>query len=149
MTNFINMGWFVLSKYYHASNESPVYTTALLLYSSHCQKYINNNQDISWHQSALIAARKIWIKYKDLLLLDAKEKEANYKLLEFECLAKELDITEEEEDKLEKFITGVLHKIICSPLQWWCKEEQRLEYRHLHHMAIDILSIPPISNEVE
>src|SRR5882762_8004680 len=29
-----------------------------------------------------------------------------------------------------------------SPLEWWCRKEQRLAYPRFHRMAIDIVSIP-------
>ena len=55
----------------------------------------------------------------------------------------------EEEDELEKFLNITPHTIHCSPLEWWTREEQRIEYPRLHHMAIDILSIPPLSDDIE
>ena len=36
-----------------------------------------------------------------------------------------------------------------SPIECWCRKEQRLAYPRLHRMAIDILSIPPMSDEPE
>ncbi|KAJ3497215.1 hypothetical protein NLG97_g2069 [Lecanicillium saksenae] len=51
--------------------------------------------------------------------------------------------------EFEKSVIAPTHKINCLPLQWWCKEEQRLEYIRLHRMAIDIISIPPISGVAE
>jgi hypothetical protein len=145
------MGWYVLNKYYKSSDEAPAYTTALLLHPMRRKKYIDTNWAPSWREPALEAAREIWAKYKDLPLQeDAKEKEDSRELSEFERLAQELDVTEDdEEDEFEKFVAASPHKITCSPLQWWCKEEQRLEYPRLHQMAIDILSIPPMSDEVE
>ena len=55
-----------------------------------------------------------------------------------------------EEDLLE-FITGkvkVLPKDV-TPLERWCRLEQRERYPRLPKMAIDIFSIPPMSAEVE
>lgn len=34
-------------------------------------------------------------------------------------------------------------------LQWWTEPTQRAEYPVLHHMAVDILSIPPMSDHAE
>jgi hypothetical protein len=146
------MGWYVLDKYYKSSDEAPAYTTALLLHPMRRKKYIDLNWDPSWCGPALKAAREIWAKYKDLPLEEnAGDKvDDSRELSEFEKLAQELDVTEDDnEDEFEKFVTASPHKITCSPLQWWCKEEQRLEYPRLHKMAIDILSIPPMSDEAE
>lgn len=35
------------------------------------------------------------------------------------------------------------------PIQWWCQEEQRTRYPRLHRMALDFLSIPPMSDAPE
>jgi hypothetical protein len=92
---------------------------------------------------------EIWGEYKDLRLPKWKEKD-NRELSEFEKLVQELDVTEDDgEDEFERFVTATPHKINCSPLAWWCREEQRLEYPRLHRMAMDILSIPPMSDEAE
>jgi hypothetical protein len=69
----------------------------------------------------------------------------------YDLLAQSLDVTTAcaEEDEFEQFINAAPHKITGSPLAWWCKEEQRLTYPRLHQMAMDILSIPPMSDDPE
>jgi len=32
------------------------------------------------------------------------------------------------------------------PLEWWTREQQRLEYPRFYQMAMDILSVPPMSD---
>ncbi|EXU94692.1 hypothetical protein X797_012228 [Metarhizium robertsii] len=44
IVNSINMGWYVLDKYYKSSDEAPAYTTALLLHPMRRKKYI----DLNW-----------------------------------------------------------------------------------------------------
>ena len=152
MVNSINMGWYVLDKYYKSSDEAPAYITALLLHPMRRKKYIDSNWAASWSEPALHAAREIWGRYKDLPLQENANGRENdsHELSEFEKIAQELDVTENDnEDEIEKFVIASPHKINCSLLQWWCKEEQRLEYPRLHKMAIDILSIPPMSDEAE
>lgn len=36
-----------------------------------------------------------------------------------------------------------------TPLEWWCREEQRIEYPRLHQLAIDVLSVPAMSDDPE
>jgi hypothetical protein len=69
----------------------------------------------------------------------------------YEKLAQSLDVTEthDYEDELEKFINGSPCKIAVSPLAWWTREEQRMEYPRLHKMAINVLSIAPMSDKAE
>ena len=152
MVNAINMGWYVLDKYYKSFDEAPAYTTALLLHPRRRLKYIDINWVSSWREPAFTTAREIWANYKDLPLLKSQKEADNsqQELSKFERLAAELDVMEdEEEDEFEKFVNAKPCKITCSPLEWWCKEEQRLEYPRLHQMAMDILSIPPMSDEAE
>lgn len=66
-------------------------------------------------------------------------------------LAQSLDVTEasDDEDELEKFINASPCKIATTPLAWWSREEQRIEYPRLHKMAINILLVTPMSNKAE
>ena len=43
MLHAINMGWYVLSKYYGLTDEAPVYAAALLLDPSKRSAYIKKN----------------------------------------------------------------------------------------------------------
>jgi hypothetical protein len=87
-------------------------------------------------------------KYKDRPIT-TQAKRAQIKrdkpLTKFQSLRRALEVTEEneEEDELKKFLNTTPYTIHCSPLEWWTREEQRIEYPRLHHMAIDTLSIPP------
>ncbi|KAF6528150.1 hypothetical protein HZS61_008452 [Fusarium oxysporum f. sp. conglutinans] len=57
----IDMGWFVLNKYYTLSDQTPVYAAALLLDPSKRRKYIERNWQESWHAPAIAAAQQIWL----------------------------------------------------------------------------------------
>ena len=46
-------------------------------------------------------------------------------------------------------MSGSPCRIAVSPFAWWTREEQRLEYPRLHKMAIDELSIAPMSVKAE
>jgi hypothetical protein len=52
-------------------------------------------------------------------------------------------------DDLKDFADSLVLQINCSPLEWWCRSEQRQRYPGLSHMAISILSIPAESSEPE
>lgn len=55
-----------------------------------------------------------------------------------------------DEDEFEKFITrSPRHISTNNPLEWWCRQEQRSEYPRLYQIAIDILSVPAISDDLE
>ncbi|KAL3957309.1 hypothetical protein ACCO45_007887 [Purpureocillium lilacinum] len=147
----INMGWFVLDKYYFKTDETPVYSAALLLHPSKRLKYLRRNWRDDWHDGAINKARKIWSRYKDLPVASTPENDPETQMTAYDKLAQSLDVTEthDYEDELEKFINGSPCKIAVSPLMWWTREEQRMEYPRLHKMAIDVLSIAPMSDKAE
>ncbi|KAL3955852.1 hypothetical protein ACCO45_009871 [Purpureocillium lilacinum] len=100
----IHMGWFVLDKYYFKTDETPVYSAALLLHPSKRLKYLRQNWHADWHGGAINKARQTWSQYKDLPVETLR-------------LAQSLDVTEAHngEDELDKLINGSPCKITVSP----------------------------------
>ncbi|KAM3450574.1 hypothetical protein MY8738_008724 [Beauveria namnaoensis] len=148
----IHMGWFVLDKYYFKTDETPIYSTALLLHPSKRLKYLRQNWHADWHEGAIGKARQIWSQYKDYAVETTPKDAPEMELSVFDKLARSLDVTEAEDDdadELEKFMNGTPCKIASSPLAWWNREEQRTEYPRLHKMALDVLSIAPMSDKAE
>ena len=60
MLHAIEMGWFVLNKYYTMTEDVPLYAAALLLDPSKRRAYIEQNWPSDWHESAISGAREIW-----------------------------------------------------------------------------------------
>ncbi|EKG09254.1 transposase, partial [Macrophomina phaseolina MS6] len=60
MLRSIEMGWFVLDKYYSKTDEAPVYAAALLLDPRKRAAYIRKNWLSDWHEPSIIAANTIW-----------------------------------------------------------------------------------------
>ncbi|KAK9443900.1 transposase-like protein [Metarhizium brunneum] len=151
LINSIHMGWFVLDKYYFKTDETPVYSAALLLHPSKRLKYLRQNWCDDWHDGAIDKARQIWAQYKDLPVASAPRRPPETQMTAYDKLAQSPDVTEasDDEDELEKFISGSPCKITVSPLEWWTREEQRVEYPRLHKMAINVLSIAPMSDKAE
>jgi hypothetical protein len=145
------MGWFVLDKYYFKTDETPVYSAALLLHPSKRLKYLRQNWHVDWHDSAINKARQIWSQYKDLPVTATLEEATEIQMTAYDKLAQSLDVTEayNDEDELEKFINASPCKIAITPLAWWSREEQQIEYPRLHKMAINVLSIAPMSDKAE
>ena len=52
-------------------------------------------------------------------------------------------------DSLDTFINDRPFKIEDTPLEWWCRLEQRSRFPRLSRMALDLFSIPPESAEPE
>ncbi|KAM3517794.1 hypothetical protein MY4038_010248 [Beauveria bassiana] len=148
----IHMGWFVLDKYYFKTDETPIYSTALLLHPSKRLKYLHRNWHAERHAGAIGNARQIWSQYKDYAVESTVKDAPEMEMTVYDKLARSLDVTEtdnDDADELEKFINGTPCKIVSSPLAWWSREEQRTEYPRLHKMALDVLSIAPMSDKAE
>ncbi|KAK2926576.1 hypothetical protein FoTM2_013467 [Fusarium oxysporum f. sp. vasinfectum] len=91
-------------------------------------------------------------KYKDIPVASTPEEPPEIQMTAYDKLAPlSLDVTEAcgHEDELERFINGSPCKIAVSPLAWWTREEQRMEFPRLHKMAINVLSIAPMSDKAE
>jgi hypothetical protein len=155
MVNSIHMGWWVLSKYYKESDRNPIYATALLLHPEKRLRYMDRHWTKEWRDSALAAARTQWEKYRHRPLVA----EANSNLSSeglgmtpYQRIKQSMSVLDVpgDEDEFEKFITSSpRHMSTNSPLEWWCRQEQRSEYPRLHQMAIDILSVPAMSDDPE
>lgn len=145
------MGWFVLDKYYVKTDETSVCSAALLLHPSKRLKYLRQNWHADWHDGAISKAKQIWSQYKNLPVETAPKGVPEAEMTVYDKLAQSLDVTEagDDEDELGKFINGSPCKITVSPLAWWARKEQRLEYPRLHKMALNVLSIAPMSDKAE
>jgi hypothetical protein len=159
MLRAIEMGWFVLNKYYTMTEDVPVYAAALLLDPSKRLKYIKQNWPQQWHETAIAGAQDIWMtKYhgldtpraSDPPILSPKPSKKSGLLTDLLQLSEvSEDATDIHTDDLDAFINIKPFKIQCTPLEWWCRPEQRSQYPRLSRMAIDLLSIPSESAEPE
>ncbi|KAM5528342.1 hypothetical protein FOXYSP1_19611 [Fusarium oxysporum f. sp. phaseoli] len=155
----IEMGWFILDKYYTMTEDAPVYAAALLLDPSKRIRYIERHWPESWHENAITGVRTIWEEeYKTqpetgpAESVDEVSASQKRQPNEWDALLEELEVTEDlgdSMDDLEDFIKATPIKISGSPLQWWCHKDQRKTYPQLSRMAIDILSIAPESADPE
>ncbi|SRR6266516_2944316 len=157
MIHAIEMGWFVLSKYYGLSDATPVYAAAILLHPQKRACYIEKRWDKDWRQPAIDAVRSLWQSNYESLSTEPPPAETHQKgsVREptiLELLEQEMDVVDragEDRDDFDSFITAKPIRIACKPLDWWCHPDQRRRFPRLSRMAIDILSIPPMSDEAE
>lgn len=159
MLHAIDMGWFIMSKYYTMTEDVPVYAAALLLDPSKRDAYIKQNWPGEWYDSAIGGARAIWEEEysfeppsKSLAtssaVANAVEQDRN-KLAQLARNMKVKTAAMHSENDFKTFITAQPIEIDSTPLQWWCGPEQRRRYPRLSRMAIAILSISPESSEPE
>jgi hypothetical protein len=161
MSHAINMGWFILNKYYHKSDETPAYAAALLLNPSCRAKYLNKNWDKAWIDDTITSVSTLWEGTYKTIEVPTQEgnsgqvqeiQESEKGQSRYQLLMRQLDVVERKraQDDFYDFINAEPIDIgESTPLQWWCCSEQRTAYPRLHRMAMDILSIPPMSDDVE
>ena len=160
MLRAIEMGWFVLDKYYSNTEHVPVYAASVLLDPTKRLEYLQQNWDAAWHKKAIQGALDIWeAEYEGLATPQPPEPAAQAsspkKKTQDNQLAKLMRKTavrkrvKANQDDLNIFIRADPIDTEVTPLQWWCRLEQRSQYPRLSQMAIDILSIPAESSEAE
>jgi hypothetical protein len=64
MGSMFNSGWAKMEKYYRMTDESPAYTTGLVLDPNSKWAYIENNWKKEWVPNARIMMDKLWEEYK-------------------------------------------------------------------------------------
>jgi hypothetical protein len=155
MVNSIYMGWWVLAKYYEESDTNPIYITALLLHPKKRRRYIDRHWPEEWQDGPVAAARQLWAKYRNRPLIAAgalRPPQDRVEMSPYERIKQSMSVLDKpgEKDEFKKFINSPPRQVMAkTPLEWWCQEEQRMEYPRLHQMAIDILNVPAMSDNPE
>lgn len=164
MLRAIDMGWFVLDKYYSMTDSVPVYAAATLLDPSKRYAWIQKNWPKSWWNNAVAGARDIWLMdYQNIQLPDQTAEVPTTTVMKprssldptFEDLRMSLQVAKATvstgTDDFDRFIysDAILIEEGLTALEWWCRVAQRSRYPRLSRMAIEILSIPPESADVE
>ena len=158
----INSAWAVLDKYYRRLNETPVYYTAVALHPKYRFKYFEEwwSHNPPWVESAKDTVRNLWeTQYKYRLLGDTamtthscRPKKTRTPWDSFRTAtplplqADEDEISQDEFDRWQQD-THPNDGSVDDPFQYWSLRQG--EYPHLSRMAIEILSVPPMSSEPE
>ena len=121
MVNSINMGWWVLSKYYEESDKTPIYATALLLYPEKRRRYINHHQEEDQREPAVTTTRLYWAKFKDwpvILTSMTKPGKKQREPLTYELLKQLMSVLDrpDNEDDFKKFINAILRHMTTKTL---------------------------------
>ena len=155
------MAVFVLNKYYRLSKAVPAYTAAVLLDPSRRKQHLRKIWDPPEIRQIISQVQTIWnTKYKNLPSLEHQPQPPNKKGKGRQDKTKSpLDeILDELDAPVDPMIDDHFLSFIdaspvalqgLSPLEWWCQKENRTRYPQLHKMALDILSIPPMSDAPE
>lgn len=162
MVHAIEMGWFIINKYYELTDIVPAYAASILLDPSNRAHYLRRNWPDEWVQPAIDRAMTLWNdEYKtalatatreDLMEVDAPARPAMKQNMLGKHLQK-LQVPRKSLTHGDDLLVFMEQENIdigdLGPLEWWCLPEQQQRYPRLHRMAIDMFSIPPASAEPE
>ena len=104
MVHAIEMGWFILNKYYALTDTVPAYTMAILLDPRLRAKYITKNWPSEWQQPAIARARVLWLRDYKRPLPDT-------------AVDDEIDVDASQHQQPEKTGLGAYLQKLQAPLQ--------------------------------
>jgi hypothetical protein len=140
---------------------SALYAAALILHPSRRTRYIEVNWPKKWIKPTLEKVIKLWEDYRETaptptpLIIPSygRRAEEPRELNTFDRIAQSLKQVARpaSQDEYEDYNSGEPYELPkgVSALTWWCHDGRRQRYPRLSYMAIDILSIPAISDEPE
>jgi hypothetical protein len=140
---------------------SPFYAAALILNPSHRTRYIETNWPKKWRAPVLTKVKKLWEKYREVVIPVPATRPFSYEnqnqeeprvLDAFDRIALSLRSVARpaSEDEYEDYNSQESYDSgKKGALAWWYQDTQRQRWPRLSLMAIDILSIPPMSDEPE
>ena len=167
----VNLGWDKLNEYYTKLDESPAYYASAILHPVSRWGYFENTwtdqEQLPWLQNAKQLVRRLWEEeYKSLPTQSVPEEEPPLKRFKVmsalerhrayrtstlpgrTCSAQgSMNAAHDEYDHWLSHPDAKNDAMVTDPVQyWWGK---RNEYPRLSRMALDLLSIPPMSAECE
>jgi hypothetical protein len=153
-------GWEKLEKYYNKTGESCAYVAAVVLCPTKKWEFFEKGLDwrASWLRDARQAVRKMWEdEYKqagnDLPPMRSQSQPEGKTENRFKTWARQHVKVPEVIDEYERYCREAVMEMdldeIFDPREWWQETTQRKVYPNLSKMALDLLSIPAMSAEVE
>jgi hypothetical protein len=149
----------IFNKYYVKANSSALYAAALVLHPNYNIQYIKENWDASSVNSILEMVGKLWGTYRDkntnlvsILSNPIEERLPERELDMFDQIAQGLKkyTRPSSQDEYQDYTSMELYDIRnVTALEWWCQDRQRKRWPKLSLMAINILSVPAMSDEAE
>ena len=140
---------------------SALYATALILHPSRRTRYIEVNWPKKWVKPTLEKVKKLWQSYREAAPVPNTLGSLSYgrplqepkELDTFDQIAQSLKQVTRlvSQDEYEDYNSGESYELSTgvSALTWWCHDARRQRWPRLSYMAIDILSIPAMSDEPE
>jgi hypothetical protein len=150
MVSCIETGWAKLNHYYALTDRSPVYIAAIVLNPKWKFDYFMGIWASEWVEEARRKLRAFWEDVyeskgvpDEVVALNEPPTPKNT----YEAWIKSKLAPVKDTDEYSRYLTEPVLPHVTNALQWWI--QQRSQYPALATMAIDILSIPAMSDEPE
>ena len=150
-----NAGWAKLNKYYTLTERSAAFIAAIVMCPQFKWQYVSDMQwPEDWIETARIAVQKMWeSEYKgsqvpELPLSSEDITESSKRENSFYKWQKQKRTAPTIQDEYQKYINSPIVET-QDPRAWWLEATQRNNFPNLSKMALDLLSIPAMSAEVE
>lgn len=148
----IRTSQFALDKWQAINNYTPAYAAALLLHPTYRENYIKQHWSPSWRTPAITAVRALWTaKYKNktkpIAIAPLSNEEESNQLAKWQASIRFANSVTIPEEFVQ--FTKSPPVLVDDAIQWWLEPTQQHNYPNLSQMAIDILSINPMSAESE
>ncbi|KAH0223992.1 hypothetical protein KCV06_g10440, partial [Aureobasidium melanogenum] len=152
-----NLGWAKLMKYYTKTDLSAAYVAALILHPrynwSWLKKKWSYRQD--WLKAADYRIRALWKPYSTFPLPTTPRPrpppriEHQTDLLWSDSEDDGLDQETEQKDEYQAWIERAQQREIYRPLEYWTSNTTHAQWPRLSRLAIDIFTIPAMSDDPE
>ncbi|KJZ68549.1 hypothetical protein HIM_12056 [Hirsutella minnesotensis 3608] len=158
LATMMETAWAKLADYYELTEDSPVYSAATVMNPSLKWAYMEQTwkEKTEWIERAKSRVAQLWREtYKSTTSCPAVRQgcaqESNARRPNgYKTWMKEQKATifNMDDDEYEVYCREPV-MMISDPLKWWLEPAQRRRFPNLSLMAIDILSIAPMSTETE
>jgi hypothetical protein len=158
LATMMETAWAKLADYYELTEDSPVYSAATVLNPSLKWAYMEKTWEDKneWIERAKARVGELWREmYKSttscpVLRPGSAQEPTTRRLNGYKMWMKEQKATifNMDDDEYEVYCREPV-MMVSDPLKWWLESAQRRRFPNLSLMAIDILSIAPMSTETE
>lgn len=152
----INSGWSKLDKYYQLTDTTPAYVAAIVFDSTLKWQYFDSHWKPEWIPAARESIQRLWDDFKPAVTETpavnsspvARARDPNsFSVWMAERVDKKSDLDEYERYCMARRTFSFDPD--AQPYSWWLEPQQQKEYPNLSRLAVDILSIPAMSDLVE
>ncbi|CCE34912.1 uncharacterized protein CPUR_08851 [Claviceps purpurea 20.1] len=161
----VNAGWAKLNKYYTLTDLSSAYVAAVVLHPAFTWKWLKNrwNSRPSWIDDAEERVQHLWADYSCLditgceLSSTAPRQPPLVGGVESQSIFYSINDDDDDdeaafdncEDEYSMWCQQPRNSLVTQPLSFWTTEVNRRQYPRLSRMAIDLFTIPAMSDEPE